>query len=81
MVTRYHRSKLYVPKEIEEKLGLTEGERVQMEVVKEGEARLRVLRDEEAKRIILEWLENPPNMGKIEGELTRREIYEDHPRH
>ncbi|MBC8223600.1 hypothetical protein H8E65_03355 [Candidatus Bathyarchaeota archaeon] len=77
--TTYHKDKLYLPREVKEKLGLTEGDRLLIDVVDRGEARLRVLRRAEAGTRLLKRLEDPPDLGRIIGGLTRREIYEDHP--
>ena len=42
--TTYHKDKLYVPKEVREKLGLTDGDKMEIEVTGQGEARMRVMR-------------------------------------
>lgn len=83
--TTYHKDKMYLPREIQEKLRLEEGDRIHIEVVDRGEARLRVIRSAEASKRILNRLGNPPDLGRLLTGLTRREIYEDtagheHPR-
>ena len=73
----YHRDKVYVPREVQEKLGLVDGDVLQVEVVGRGEVRLRVVRGGDATRRVREKLNNPPNLGKLKGRLTRDMIYED----
>jgi bifunctional DNA-binding transcriptional regulator/antitoxin component of YhaV-PrlF toxin-antitoxin module len=75
--TTYHRDKIYLPREIQEKLRLAEGDRLHIEVMDEGEARLRVVRRADAAKRLLEKLESPPDLGLLKGHLTRKEIYED----
>lgn len=75
--TTYHKDKVYLPRDIQEKLGLEEGDRIHIEVVGSGEARLSVIRSAQASIRILEKLEDPPDLGKVDGELSRREIYEN----
>jgi len=74
--TTYYKDKLYLPREIREKLRLSEGDRLRIEVVGRGEVHLRVMRRAEAGRRILDRLERPPDLGRLTGRLTRREIYE-----
>lgn len=76
--TTYHKDKLYLPREVKEKLGLADGDRLRIEVVDEGEARIIVVRRRSTERL-LEWLDNPPALGKVKGSLRRRDIYEDIP--
>jgi bifunctional DNA-binding transcriptional regulator/antitoxin component of YhaV-PrlF toxin-antitoxin module len=75
--TTYHRDKVYLPRDIQEKLGLKEGDRIHIEVVGSGEARLSVIRSAQASIRLLEKLENPPDLGKVGGEFSRMEIYEN----
>ena len=75
--TTYHNDKIYIPREIKEKLGLTDGDRLKIEVVEKGEARLRILSSDDATKKLLEMLENTPDLGEIKGTLSRREIYKD----
>jgi len=77
--TTYHKEKLYVPREVQEKLGLVDGDKLEIEVVDKSKALIRVLRSKEAAKKALEWLRNPPDLGEVKGRLTRKEIYEDHP--
>jgi bifunctional DNA-binding transcriptional regulator/antitoxin component of YhaV-PrlF toxin-antitoxin module len=77
--TTYYKDKMYVPREIKEKLGLVDGDKLEIEIVDKGEARLRVVRKMDATDRLMRWLDNPPSLGEIKGGLTRREIYEDHP--
>jgi len=77
--TTFHKDKVYLPKEVKESLGLSEGDRLQVDIVGRDEARLRVVRSSEASKRIIEVLDNPPDLGEIKGRLTRREIYEDVP--
>jgi len=77
--TTYHKDKLYVPREIKKKMGLTDGDKLQIEVVGKGEARISVVRRKGATERLIEWLENPPIRGRVVGTLKRRDIYEDAP--
>lgn len=79
--TTYHKDKVYVPRDVQEKLGLKEGDRIHIEVVDSGEARLRVVGSAEASKRILERLKDPPKLGRVLGGLTRRDIYEDNAGH
>ena len=73
----YHEDKLYLPKKIREKMGLVDGDVLHIEVVERGEAKLSLVRSGRAADRILKRLENPPNLGKVKGKLSREEIYED----
>ena len=77
--TRYHNDKIYIPREVKEKMGLRNGDRVTIEVTNQNEARIKVTERDEATKRLLESLKSPPSLGKIKGTLTRREIYEDTP--
>lgn len=77
--TTFHKDKVYLPKEVKESLGLSEGDRLQVDIVGRDEARIRVVRSSESSKRIIEMLDNPPDLGEIKGRLTRREIYEDVP--
>jgi AbrB family looped-hinge helix DNA binding protein len=77
--TTYHKDKVYLPKEVRETMGLTEGDRLRIEVLNEREARIVVIRSADATKRMLGRLENPPDLGRVMGRLTRREIYEDNP--
>ncbi|MDR1992801.1 MAG: hypothetical protein LBQ98_04785 [Nitrososphaerota archaeon] len=73
----YHENKLYLPKKVRETLRLVDGDVLHIEVVEKGTAKLYVVRRNNATKSILEKLDNPPDMGKINGKLSRDEIYED----
>jgi bifunctional DNA-binding transcriptional regulator/antitoxin component of YhaV-PrlF toxin-antitoxin module len=75
--TTYYEDKVYLPKEIREKLGLVDGDVLHIEVVERGTAKLSVVRSCRAAKRALEKLDNPPDMGAIKGKLSREEIYED----
>jgi len=77
--TRYHNDKIYIPREVKEKMGLRNGDRVTIEVTNQNEARIKVAERDEAPQRLLETLKSPPSLGKIKGTLTRREIYEHTP--
>ncbi len=76
--TTYHKDKLYVPREIKEKLGLTDGDKLEIEVVGRDEAKISVVRRRGATEKLIKWLDVTPINGKVKGKLSRREIYEDH---
>jgi bifunctional DNA-binding transcriptional regulator/antitoxin component of YhaV-PrlF toxin-antitoxin module len=75
--TTYHKDKLYLPREIRESLGLVDGDRLYIEVLDKGVARLILMRGGEAGKRVLERIDNPPNLGKLRGRIRREEIYED----
>jgi len=75
--TTYYKDKVYLPREVQEKLGLVDGDVLHIEVVGRGVARLIVVRGSDAAKRVLERLNNPPNLGMLKGRLTREEIYED----
>jgi bifunctional DNA-binding transcriptional regulator/antitoxin component of YhaV-PrlF toxin-antitoxin module len=75
--TTYYEDKVYLPKEIREKLGLVDGDVLHIEVVERGTAKLKVVRRCEAAKRALKKLDNPPDMGAVKGKLSREEIYED----
>jgi len=75
--TTYHKDKIYIPREVKERLRLKDGDRLTIEVTDSDEARIKIVENDRATQELLELLENPPRMGKIKGRLTRREIYED----
>jgi len=75
--TTYHRDKVYLPREIRESLGLVDGDRLYIEVLDRGVARLILMRGGEAGKRVLERISNPPNLGRLRGRIRREEIYED----
>ena len=75
--TTFYKDKIYLPREIQERLGLAEGDTLRIEVVEKGVAKLEVTRSCNAANRILERLKTPPDMGRIKGKLSREEIYED----
>ena len=75
--TTYYKDKVYLPREVQEKLGLVDGDKLYIEVLGRGVARLVVLRGSDAAKRVLERLDNPPNLGELRGRITREEIYED----
>ena len=75
--TTYYGDKVYLPREIREKLGLVDGDVLHIEVVERGVATLSVLRGCRAAKRALEKLEDPPDLGAVKGRLSREEIYED----
>lgn len=74
--TTYYKDKMYLPREVQEKLGLVDGDRLYIEVLDRGVARLVVVRRSDAGKRVLERLDNPPNLGKLRGRIMREEIYE-----
>jgi bifunctional DNA-binding transcriptional regulator/antitoxin component of YhaV-PrlF toxin-antitoxin module len=75
--TTYYKDKVYLPREIRESLGLVDGDRLYIEVLDRGVARLILMRGGEAGKRVLERIDNPPNLGRLRGRVTREEIYED----
>jgi len=77
--TTFHENQLYLPKRVREEMGLVDGDVLHIEVIRQGEAKLRVVRTIRADERILKRLEAPPNLGKVKGKLSREEIYENTP--
>ena len=75
--TTFYKDKIYLPREIQKRLGLSEGAILRIEVIEKGIAKLEVTRSCNAATRILERLKTPPNMGRIKGKLSREEIYQD----
>ena len=75
--TTFYKDKVYLPREIQESLGLVDGDRLYVEVLDKGVARLVVVRGSEAARRVLGRIDDPPNLGRLKGRVTREEIYED----
>ncbi|MHA1137493.1 MAG: hypothetical protein ACTSSE_13490 [Candidatus Thorarchaeota archaeon] len=75
--TRYYKDKIYIPRNIREKLRLTDGDIIQFEITDDGGVKLIVLSASEASERILYRLDHPPNLGKMSGTMRRMEIYED----
>lgn len=75
--TTYYKDKVYLPRQVREKLGLVEGDVLHIEVVERGVAKLIVVRRCDASKRSLEALDNPPDLGSLKGKLTREKIYED----
>ena len=74
--TTYYEDKVYLPREIRDKLGLIEGDVLHIEVVEKGVAKLSIVRGCNATKKVIAKLDDPPNLGKVE-KLSREEIYED----
>lgn len=75
--TTYHKDKVYLPREVQERLGLVDGDKLHIKVMGNGEARLVVMRGSNAAKRALERLDDPPNLGRVKGQIGREEIYED----
>jgi hypothetical protein len=76
-MTTYYKDKIYLPREVEEELGLVDDDRLYIEFLDEGVARLVVVRRNDVAERILDRLNNPPNLGEMMGQIRREEIYED----
>lgn len=75
--TTFYKDKVYLPREVREKLGLAEGDVLRIEVVERGVAKLIVVRGCGAAKRALEKLDNPPDLGAVKGRISREELYED----
>ncbi|RLI06235.1 hypothetical protein DRO24_05135 [Candidatus Bathyarchaeota archaeon] len=75
--TTYHRDKIYVPREVRERLRLRDGDRIWIEILNEDEARLVIVQRVEASKRLLKRLQSPPDLGRVMGELRREALYED----
>jgi bifunctional DNA-binding transcriptional regulator/antitoxin component of YhaV-PrlF toxin-antitoxin module len=75
--TTYCEDKVYLPRSVREKLGLIDGDVLRIEVIEKGIAKLSVVSGCQTAKKALETLDNPPDLGKIKGKLSRDEIYED----
>ena len=73
--TTYHKKKIYVPAEVEKKIGLREGDRLTVAVLDRKSFRVELKR-KTAEEQIVDALTNAREIGVPKG-LTRREIYED----
>ena len=73
--TTYHKKKIYVPAEVEKKIGLREGDRLALAVLDKKSFRVELKR-KTAEEQIVDALTNAREIGVPKG-LTRREIYED----
>ena len=73
--TTYHKKKIYVPAEVEEKIGLREGDRLALAVLDKKSFKVELKR-KTAEEQIVDALTNAREIGVPRG-LTRREIYED----
>jgi len=75
--TTYYRNKVYIPRAVRESLGLVDGDKLYIKVLDKGIAQLILIRRSEASKRVLERINNPPNLGKLRGRITRKEIYEN----
>lgn len=75
--TTYYGDKVYLPREVRQKLGLVDGDVLHIEVVERGVAKISVVRGCSGAKRALEKLDNPPDLGAVRGKLSREEIYED----
>lgn len=73
--TTYRKKKIYVPAEVEEKIGLREGDRLALAVLDKKSFKVELKR-KTAEEQILDALVNACEIGVPKG-LTRREIYGD----
>ena len=74
--TTYYEDKVYLPREIRDKLGIVEGDVLHIEIIEKGVAKLSVVRGCSATKKAIAKLDDPPNLGKVE-KLSREELYED----
>ena len=77
--TTFYKDKVYLPREVQERLGIAEGDVLRIEVLEKGVAKLEITRGCGAAARIIERLKDPPDLGKLKGKLSREEIYEDIP--
>jgi bifunctional DNA-binding transcriptional regulator/antitoxin component of YhaV-PrlF toxin-antitoxin module len=75
--TTYYKNKVYIPRAVRESLGLVDGDKLYIKVLDKGVAQLILIRRSEASKRILERINNPPNLGRLRGRITRKEIYEN----
>jgi len=73
--TTYHKKKIYVPAEVRERVGLREGDKLNVAVLDRKSFKVELKR-KTAEEQILDALTNAREVGVPRG-LTRREIYED----
>ena len=76
-VATYHKRKLYVPKEVEEKLGLVDGDKTEIQVVDEKSFTVTLRRKTSPEERIVERILHSPLASKIKGKSFRREDYYD----
>ncbi|MEM2897493.1 MAG: hypothetical protein QW265_00535 [Candidatus Bathyarchaeia archaeon] len=75
--TSYYKDKVYVPREVQEKLGLADGDILRIEVIGRDMVKLTVVRGGDVAERILKRLNDPPDIGRLKGKLRREELYED----
>ena len=68
--TKYYKDKVYLPREVQEKLGLVDGDVLHIEVVEKGIAKLSIAAGCRTAKRALEKLDNPPDLGKVKGKLS-----------
>lgn len=73
--TTYHKRKIYVPTEVKERVGLGEGDKLEITILDRRSFKVEV-KQRVADERILTALANAREVGVPTG-LTRREIYED----
>ena len=75
--TTYYKDKVYLPRDVQERLGIVDGDVLRIEVIEKGVARLSIAPGCRRAKKALEKLDNPPDLGNVKGRLSREEIYED----
>lgn len=74
----YHRRKLYVPKEVEERLGLADGDQAEIRVLDDRSFSVMLKRKTSPEeRIARRALEHPLTF-QVKSRLKRKDYYEDH---
>jgi bifunctional DNA-binding transcriptional regulator/antitoxin component of YhaV-PrlF toxin-antitoxin module len=76
-IATYHKRKLYVPKEVEEKLGLVDGDKAEIQVVDEKSFTVSLKRKSSPEDRIVERILHSPFTSKIRGKSFKREDYYD----
>ncbi|HZW54977.1 MAG TPA: hypothetical protein VFF30_01675 [Nitrososphaerales archaeon] len=79
-VATYHKRKLYIPKEVENKLKLSDGDRAEIEVLDEGTFKVRLKRKSgmtAAEERLIDRMINKPFSGKLAARHFRRKDYYD----
>ncbi|MFI5421221.1 MAG: hypothetical protein ACHQ1H_09675 [Nitrososphaerales archaeon] len=76
-IATYHKRKLYVPKDVEEKLGLVDGDRAEIQVIDEKSFTVFLKRKSSPEDRMVERILHNPFTSTIKGKRFKREDYYD----
>ena len=76
----YHRRKLYIPKEVQEKLGLTDGDQAEIQVLDDQSFTVTVKRASAPDERIAQRILERPFSFDVKTPIKREDYYENHSR-